>query len=190
MPAVKESASSKWLTIPNLLSLVRLILIPIFMWAYCVKKDCILTAVLLLMSGITDSLDGIIARKYHMISDLGKALDPIADKLTQGAMLLCLITRYPLMLLPFLLLLVKEASVGISSLIVIRKTGTVHGAVWHGKITTCLLYGMMIFHVLWMDIPPLLSDALIWLCAAMMMVSFVLYILRNIQFLKRKAVHE
>lgn len=182
-----KSNSTSWLTIPNLLSLVRIILIPIFMWAYCVKKDSTLTAVLLLASGLTDSLDGIIARKFNMISDLGKALDPIADKLTQGTMLLCLITRYPLMLLPFILLLIKEASVGITSLVVIRKTGAVHGAVWHGKITTCLLYAMMVLHVLWNEIPLILSNATIWLCSAMMLSSFVLYILRNISFLRKGA---
>ena len=121
-----------------------------------------------------------------MISDLGKALDPIADKLTQGAMLLCLVTRYPLMLMPFLLLLIKEAAVGISSLIVIKKTETVHGAVWHGKVTTCLLYGMMIVHVLWAGIPSNVSTAMIWLCSLMMILSFCLYILRNVRLLKKE----
>lgn len=184
MSAANRSAYRKLFTIPNILSFVRIALIPLFMWAYCIRKDSILTAALLLVSGLTDSLDGIIARKLQMISDLGKALDPIADKLTQGAMLLCLITRYPLMLMPFLLLLIKEAAVGISSLIVIRKTGAVHGAVWHGKVTTFLLYGMMIVHVLWAGIPASISAALIWLCSLMMLISFGLYILRNIRLLK------
>ncbi len=186
MCAAKQSSSQKLFTIPNALSVVRIALIPLFMWAYCIRKDSTLTAILLLASGLTDSLDGIIARKFNMISDLGKALDPIADKLTQGAMLLCLITRFPLMLMPFLLLLIKEAAVGISSLLVIKKTGSVHGAVWHGKVTTCLLYGMMIVHVLWTGIPSDISTTLIWLCALMMMLSFGLYILRNVRLLKKR----
>jgi len=188
MTEPKASCSNKILTLPNVLSVVRIALIPLFMHAYCIQKNSVLTAGLLLFSGLTDSLDGIIARKCHMISNLGKALDPIADKLTQGAMLLSLLTRFPLMLMPFILLLVKETAVGISSLAVIRKTGHVYGAVWHGKATTCLLYAMMILHVLWAEIPAMLSTGLIVSCTAMMLLSFCLYILRNIHFLRKETL--
>lgn len=184
MNDTSAASSNKVLTLPNLLSIFRIILIPQFVWAYCIQRDSLLTAVLLLISGVTDSLDGLIARKYHLISNLGKALDPIADKLTQGAMFLCLITRFPLMIIPFILLLVKEAAVGISSLAVIRKTGSVHGAVWHGKVTTCMLYAMMTLHVVFPNISTSLSTALIAACTAMMLLSFVMYLLRNIHFLK------
>lgn len=176
----------KIFTIPNLLSLVRLALIPLFMWAYCVQQDGTLTAILLILSGLTDTADGFIARRFNMISDLGKALDPVADKLTQAAMLLSLISRFPLMLIPFLLLVVKEISVGLTSLWVIKKTGAVHGADWHGKVTTCLLYAMMILHVIWPAMPIPLSDALIAACTAMMALSFLLYILRNIRLVRNK----
>ena len=101
-------------------------------------------AALLALSGISDTADGYIARRFNMVSDLGKIIDPVADKLTQAAMLLCLLTRYPLMLLPLLLLTFKEISTGIMSLIVIRKTGLVMSADWHGKVTTGLLYAMML----------------------------------------------
>jgi len=185
MKGTAEASTNRIITLPNLLSVFRILLIPLFMWTYCAKQDSLLTALLLLLSGVTDSLDGFIARKYHLISNLGKALDPIADKLTQGAMLLCLITRYPLMLLPFILLIIKEASVGISSLVVIKKTGSVHGAVWHGKVTTCMLYTMMIVHVLWGEITAGFSAFLIITCTLMMVISFLLYILRNIRFLQQ-----
>lgn len=72
----------KIFTIPNLLSAFRLLLIPVFVWAYCIKKAYLLTAGVLLLSGLTDMADGFIARRFHMISDLGKMLDPIADKLS------------------------------------------------------------------------------------------------------------
>lgn len=171
-------------TIPNLLSLVRIALIPAFIWTYSELESGLLTALLLALSGLTDSIDGIIARKCNMISDLGKALDPIADKLTQGAMLFCLVAHYPLMLAPFILLLIKETAVGITGLMVIRKTGAVHGADWHGKVNTCLLYAVMILHVLWADIPSALSCCLIFLCTAIMALSFVLYIIRNVRLMK------
>lgn len=82
------------LTIPNLLSVFRILLIPLIVWLYCGKQDYLLAAWVLLLSGVTDIADGFIARHFHMVSDLGKVLDPIADKLTQTVALVCLLTRF------------------------------------------------------------------------------------------------
>lgn len=182
---MEETRKNKILTIPNGLSLLRILMIPLFIWAYCFKQDYPMTALILVLSGLTDMADGFIARHFNMISDFGKALDPVADKLTQFAMLVCLLTRFKLMFVPALLIVIKEISTGISSLVVIKKTGTVMGADWHGKVTTFLLYGMMITHVLWYDIPSSTSTLLISICVVMMLVSFVMYILRNINTLKK-----
>ena len=78
------------ITVPNLLSFFRLCLIPVIIWSYCVKKNPLLAGEILLLSGLTDLADGYIARRFHRISNLGKILDPVADKLTQAAMLICL----------------------------------------------------------------------------------------------------
>ena len=59
------------LTIPNLLSLVRLLMIPVIFWLYCEKEDYVAAAVMIVLSGLTDIADGIIARKFHLVSDLG-----------------------------------------------------------------------------------------------------------------------
>lgn len=75
-------------TIPNLLTFFRLCLIPILVWLYCAEENLLWTAAVLLLSGLTDVADGFIARQFHMGSKLGEVLDPVADKLTQGAMLL------------------------------------------------------------------------------------------------------
>lgn len=102
-----------------------------------------------MLSGLTDLADGYIARRFHRISNLGKILDPVADKLTQAAMLICLFTRFPHMLLLIVIMAGKELYMVVSGCLVIRKTGKVHGADWHGKIVTfyymelqrCILYG-------------------------------------------------
>lgn len=120
-------------------------------------------------------LDGVIARKYHMVSDLGKALDPVADKLTQIAMLYCLGTTFPEIRMLLLLLVVKEAVTGAMSLYAIKKTGQVQGAQWHGKITTVLLYVLILDRI----VPWLLSSLLTLLCAGMIIFSMVLYWQRN-----------
>ncbi len=180
-----EEKKNKILTIPNVLSCLRICMIPVFVWAYCFKQDYPMTAIVLLLSGLTDMADGYIARHFNMVSDFGKALDPVADKLTQFAMLICLLTRFKLMIVPVLLIAIKEIATGVSSLVVIKKTGSVMGADWHGKVTTFLLYTMMITHVLWYDIPSTVSMVLIFACVAMMILSFIMYILRNVNAIKK-----
>ena len=81
------------LTIPNLLSVVRLALIPVIVWLYSYEKNYYAAIGVILLSGATDIIDGWIARHFNMISDFGKALDPLADKLTQAALLLCLLSK-------------------------------------------------------------------------------------------------
>lgn len=172
-------------TIPNLLSLFRLCLIPVIAWLYCARGNYPLTVLMLLISGISDIADGIIARHFHMISDLGKVLDPVADKLTQVTVMLCLLTRFRWMAVPLAAMVVKEAFMGLSGIAVVKKTGVVLGAEWHGKAATVLLYLMMSLHILWYDIPPLVSDLTIALCTAMVCVSLVLYGIRNVRALRQ-----
>lgn len=177
-------------TIPNLLSFFRLCMIPAFMWLYCVEKNYLWTGIILILSGLTDTVDGIIARKFNMISDLGKMLDPIADKLTQAAMLFCLLTRFPLMIAPLALMVVKEFFMGVTGLLVIQKTGKVFGADWHGKVNTWLLYAMMILHVFWYDIPDIASKVLIGVCVVMMLISLLLYGRNNMKALRETGEEE
>lgn len=171
-------------TIPNLLSSIRILLIPFFLWFYLAKDDVTVTVILLALSAVTDMLDGFIARHFNCISDLGKALDPVADKLTQLAMLFCLLFRFPRMIILIIVLCVKEVFVGSTQLLVIHRTEEVLGADWHGKVTTILLYGVMLLHLLWLDLPDELSFALELLCIAMLLLSGVLYGLRNIRAAK------
>lgn len=162
-------------TIPNLLSLLRLAMIPLLLWLYLEKQEYLWTAVVVVLSGATDIIDGFIARKYDLISDLGKALDPIADKLTQIAMLYCLGTSFPEIRILLVLLVVKEVVTGMMSLVSIRRTGKVEGAQWHGKVTTVLLYAMIIDRI----VPWLFSAVLTFACAGMMIFSMVMYWKRN-----------
>lgn len=176
----------KIITIPNLLSFFRLCLIPLLIYLYCIQKNDQLTTIVLILSGISDIADGFIARHFHMISDLGKILDPVADKCTQAAVLLCLTTRFPFILLPLVLMIFKECYMGISGYMIIKKTGEVYGALWHGKVATFLLYTTMILHIFWNDIPSHFSCVLIYSCTVMILISLILYIIRNTQILKNK----
>ena len=168
-------------TIPNLLSTFRVLLIPVFMWLYLWRDDIPATTLVLALSGLTDALDGFIARRFHMVTDFGKALDPVADKLTQFAMLCCLVARFPRMLWLIVVLCVKEVFVGFTQVAVINRTEIVLGSAWHGKITTILLYAVMLLHLVWLDLPEDLSWGLILLCMGMLVLSGVLYGFRNIR---------
>lgn len=184
---MKKLFEGKVLTIPNLLSCLRLALIPAFVWTYLVRQDPEATVLLLLISGLSDVADGFIARRFNMVSNLGKVLDPLADKLTQGAMLVCLMSRFPMMLLPFCLMVLKEMVCVGTGLAAIDSTGEVRSAGWHGKLSTVLLYAMLITHVLWAEIPAQLSLGLIMLCAAAIVLSGVLYGLNNLKTIRSRA---
>lgn len=186
---MKQNIRKQILTIPNLLSLLRLCMIPLIIWLYCSQENYALTAAVLVLSGITDTVDGFIARRFNMVTDIGKALDPIADKLTQASVMFCLLTRFQMMLIPLLLLIFKELCNGIVSLVVIKKTGKVCGADWHGKVCTWLLYAMMFLHIVWFDIPREWSTVLISICVIMMTVSFGLYMIRNYKMLTKEVIN-
>lgn len=181
-PNIQEN---RIVTIPNILSLFRICLIPFIVCLYFVEQSYFAAGCVLLLSGLTDIVDGFIARKFNMISNLGKVLDPIADKLTQAVMLVCLTVRFPWMLLPLAMMICKELSMMITGAWVIRRTGFVPGAVWHGKIATVLLYAMMFLHIFWPKIPTSLSTALIVVSTMMIGLSFVLYLIRNTRLLRR-----
>lgn len=171
------------ITLPNILSFFRLLLIPCFVYTYTARNSSVETAAIILLSGITDICDGFIARKFSMISDLGKILDPVADKLTQLFMMMCLLDRFPAMMLPLIILVFKEFTTGIFSFVVIKKTGLVMSADWHGKACTALLYATMFLHIVWTRIPPAISICLIAICAVLMAVSYILYFARNVRAL-------
>ena len=96
-------------TIPNILSYIRILLVPIFVYMYLkaeTPQEYMLSAGIVLLSSLTDCFDGFIARKFHMITELGKLIDPVADKLMQAAMLLVLLIKIDWMIWIVILFLV------------------------------------------------------------------------------------
>ena len=118
-----------------------------------------------------------------------KLIESITSGFPMGAaMLICLFTRFPHVLLLIVIMAGKELYMVVSGCLVIRKTGKVHGADWHGKIVTFLLYGTAAVHIIWFHITPMVSDLLIGLCAIMMVISVALYIIQNTRTLKGETV--
>ena len=137
--------------------------------------------------GITDVIDGFIARKFNMITDFGKFVDPVADKLTQGIVMICLALRFPWMWLPIGIMIVKEATAFILRFIAFKKTEEVKSAEWHGKLTTVVLYLIMALHIVWYNIPRTVSTICIFVATALMILSFVLYTVDTALILKKNS---
>ena len=184
MQQQNKDVLKKIFTIPNILSFFRLCQIPVIVWFYCIEENELLTGCIIILSGVTDIIDGFIARHFNMISDLGKILDPVADKFTQLAVLICLVSRFSWMMLPIFCMITKETFVSITGLLAIQKSGRVPGADWHGKAATVLLYIMMMLHMFWHEITPIVSAISILSSTVMIEVSFVLYSIANIKVMK------
>lgn len=168
------------LTIPNLLSLFRLLLIPIYLHVYLnadTSKDYVLAGSILAVSCLTDAVDGKIARKYNMISNLGKLLDPFADKLTQFALTICLAAHYPVLNPVLVLFVVKEAFQLIAVIVNLRKGKVLPGALMAGKICTTVLFVSLIFLVLFPDLNHWIVDLVALLNIGFLSFSFISYIL-------------
>lgn len=182
----------KWeWTIPNALSLFRIVLVPIFAVLYLKSEQqpALLgwAIAVLVLSGLTDMLDGLIARKCNQISEIGKVLDPIADKLTQVTVVLCLTIRMPRLWPLLVICFIKELLQAIgAALLLFRKRSQVQAARWYGKISTIVFYVTMALYVVFPPAPhkPLLGDwnmpiwlfmALGGLVAILMMIAFYGY---------------
>lgn len=171
-------------TIPNVLSLFRLILIPIYVVIYLNATkpvDYAIAAGILAVSCLTDMIDGKIARHFNMISTVGKILDPIADKATQFTLIVCLAVRYPVQN-PMLwvlagLMFIKECFQLIAGVVQLRKGKMLTGALLSGKICTTILFISLILMVLLPDMDPNIIRAITIVDGIFMAISFVHYAL-------------
>ncbi|HAZ19678.1 MAG TPA: CDP-diacylglycerol--glycerol-3-phosphate 3-phosphatidyltransferase [Clostridiales bacterium] len=161
--------------IPNYLTVFRLLLIPLYVWAFIAWNRLILAAGIFLLAGLTDILDGYLARKNNWVTDIGKLLDPLADKAMQLAVLTCLAFAR---ILPFWLaisLLLKDSiMVTFASLLMKRKNIYVQ-ANWYGKLATAVTYGVFIWAMVDDTPNKAVLTALCLLVLALMLFSITMY---------------
>ena len=123
---------------PNILTVIRFIFIPSIIVSL-IYDNYVLALILFTLSSLTDILDGKIARKYNAISDFGKLMDPLADKLTQLSVLLTLAVKN---VIPFwiVVILVLKETVMIAGASFLYGKSLVVSSKWYGKLTTVLIY--------------------------------------------------
>ena len=168
-------------SIPNLLSLLRLILIPVYVTIYLNAREAMdyyLAAGILAVSCLTDMIDGKIARHFNMITSLGKVLDPLADKLTQFTLILCLALKVENTLLWYLigLFVLKESFQLIAGSLRLRKGIMLKGALLSGKICTTILFVSLILMVMMPDMPLKTINIITIIDALFLLIAFVHYI--------------
>ena len=166
-------------TIPNLLSLFRLVLLPVYAGIYLnATKDrqYWIAGILMIISCITDLLDGKIAWQYHQITNLGKILDPLADKVTQFVLTLCLSKKYSVLRPVLALIFVKEIFQLMLAIAFAMKGKVLAGALMAGKICTTVLFISLICLVLFPGINPAVINAIAVTDIAFLLFSFLSYV--------------
>ena len=173
-------------TVPNILSIVRILLIPVFIVLYLIGRQgeniyLLISVLVVALSGFTDILDGIIARKCNMVSDLGKVLDPVADKLTQAAVAICLAIDNPIVIPMFVVFAIKESAMMIGALTLYKSTDRRPiSAKWYGKMSTVILYAVMmliIINTVYSFIPGWLITTLVVIATLSIIFSVINYYL-------------
>lgn len=126
--------------IPNILSVIRICLVFVFVILFFSPISKIWSLVVFLTAGATDVVDGFLARKNNWITDLGKVLDPFADKLMQCTVLVCLCIESVVPIWFLLIFFAKELLTLLLGFIAIRRRSVVVVSKWYGKLSVCLFY--------------------------------------------------
>ena len=177
-----KDRSQVW-SIPNLLSFFRILLIPLMVTLYW-KGRTVAAVIVFGVSALSDIADGQIARRFNMVTDLGKMLHPLADKLTQGAALVCTAKYHPQMIFLLGFMAMKELVQAVVGAYAIRRTGQVFSAKWFGKLCTVVTTACLMALFIFPQLPDWAVNWMLILCAVLMLASLALY--AN-YFLKYKA---
>ena len=178
---MKEKTNIKVIfTIPNILCYFRILLIPIFCYLYLNAKtnlDYFVSTLVVLISSLTDLFDGMIARKFNQVTELGKVLDPVADKITHLALAICISIKYPLMWLLLILMVIKEGFMAISGTYFLKKNKMMNGAMWYGKICTASLFIGLLVLFTFPNLALVAVNTIIIILMIIMLFTFIMYII-------------
>ena len=132
--------------VPNTLTVLRFILIPLILY-YIFTGNYLLGFIFFTLSGITDILDGTIARKFNLISNFGKLMDPLADKLTQISVLASLVIKDIIPIWILIIVVLKEFVMIMGASFLYGKDVVVYSK-WYGKLATVLFYIAIVFSLI------------------------------------------
>lgn len=179
------------MNVPNVLTMIRFFMVPIFAY-YLYIQQYKVSVVIFIIAGITDVLDGYIARKKHIVTEWGKLADPLADKLMQITALVMLTIHGIIPWIFLVIMLIKELTMVAGSIKLYKKDNVVVSANWYGKFATVVFYiaivVTMMFKILGQNgiIPSMIVIILILLTLLAMIYAFVKYVFVYKEATKKK----
>lgn len=183
------NALKKNITVPNILSLIRIVIIVPLVISF-LNRRFIEAGVYLLISGLSDMFDGAIARKFNQVTQLGKILDPIADKLTLIAVVVCLAVLFPSVWPIVIILMSKDILMLMGGAVLLCMKLRPPAAKWYGKAATAIFYISIITMVCLSAIFDYENDVLdlilMGLTLIAMIVAFVSYAVIFVRLIKEK----
>ena len=176
------------MNLPNKLTILRVLMIPFFvlfmLWDITGAADKWIAAVIFIVASLTDMLDGKIARKYNLVTNFGKFMDPLADKLLVSAAMICLVEMGRIPAWVVIIIMSREFIISGFRLIASDNNVVIAASYW-GKFKTVFQMAMII--VLIFDFGGffgIVEMALIWISLILTVVSLVDYIVKNLGVLK------
>jgi len=172
------------LSIPNALSLFRICLVPVFPLVYFsgIPHANLWAAAVYAVAAATDILDGMLARRLNMVTRLGRLLDPLADKLMGAAVIVCVAVSHPFLWWAAGLFCLKEAAMGIGTLIQYKKISDVPPSELFGKLAVSFFFASCLFILVFQDV--MAQPVMQGLMGAAMAVSVAALVRYLIRFLR------
>lgn len=171
------------MNLPNKLTVLRIIMIPFFIYflMYNQGEDSLyrgLALAVFIIAALTDTLDGIIARKYKLITNFGKFMDPLADKLLVCSALICLIQLERIDALIVTVIIAREFIISGFRLVASDAGVVIAASIW-GKVKTVSQMLCICLLILNLDRLKALTDIMVWIMLALTVISLTDYIIKN-----------
>ena len=178
--ASKEQISNKIITVPNLVSFVRLAAIPVFWWLVLGADELAAATIMFALIALTDWVDGYLARRLDQVTRLGKALDPVADRLLIASAIIVGLVASIVPAVIAITLIVREVYMAFVTLAVVSRRAGVLEVRWLGKLATFIVYSSVGWY--YMAAIPFLEFLTRPLAWAAGIVGLILYWITAIQY--------
>lgn len=175
------------MNIPNLLSIFRLCLIPVFLLVLFsgIPYSTAWACAVFLFSGMTDVLDGYIARKYNMVTAVGKVLDPLADKLMQITVFISLLVKDIIPAWIVIIFATKECLMILGSTYIIKNKIKIVEAKWYGKLCTVVFYAVVVLFMLVPELHPIVKNISLVVVLVLTVMTITLYAVDTLKAMKK-----
>jgi len=166
--------------IPNYLSIFRILLIPLFIYLFLFNGDegMLWGGCVFILAGVTDVVDGFLARRFNWITNVGKLLDPLADKLMQIAAICCLYIKELIPLWLILTIILKEFLMIAGATLILKKGNFYVQSDWYGKLGTTVFYAVVIIITLIRNKHSAVSNILSVVLFALTVFTFIMYYIK------------